>query len=48
MLKVVASCTNTQLCTSYHVEVYPMYNSDFAVCNCVAYVVLQFLYRVQI
>ena len=48
MLKVVTSCINTQLGTSNHVEVYLMYHSDFDGCNCVADVVLQFLYRVRI
>jgi len=48
MLQVVASCINTQLRTSNHVEVYPMWHGDSDGCNCVADVVLQFLYRVQI
>jgi hypothetical protein len=48
MLKMVASCINTELRTSNHVEVHPMLHSDFDGCNCVADVVLQFLYRVRI
>ena len=36
MLQVVASCINTQLHTSDHVEEYQMEHSDFDGCNSVA------------
>ena len=39
---------NIVILMANHVEVYPIQHSDFDGCNCVADIVLQFLYRVRI